>query len=48
MKHKNDTGKNDNLKEVKTLPAGVKKKRKWIPDHKFKGSVKEGGFLNKC
>ncbi|XP_017270334.1 thyroid transcription factor 1-associated protein 26 homolog [Kryptolebias marmoratus] len=49
MKNKNFTEKSDNLKRAKQLPAGVKKKRKWIPDHKtFKGSVQEGqGFALK-
>lgn len=48
MKHKNFTGKNDSLKKAKKFPEGVKKKRKWIPEgKKFKGSVKEGGFLIK-
>ncbi|XP_044199189.1 thyroid transcription factor 1-associated protein 26 homolog [Thunnus albacares] len=43
------TGKNDNWKKSKNMAAGVKKKRKWIPEHKvFEGSVKEGqGFAFK-
>lgn len=43
------TGKNGNWKKSKNIAAGVKKKRKWTPEHKvFEGSVKEGqGFAFK-
>ncbi|XP_029901633.1 thyroid transcription factor 1-associated protein 26 homolog [Myripristis murdjan] len=43
------TGKGGDWKKSKNKPAGVKKKRKWVPEHKvFDGSVKEGqGFAFK-
>lgn len=46
MKNKTFTAKEGNRKKSQNNPHGVKKKRKWIPEHKvFKGSVKEGEFL---
>lgn len=45
--HKKATAKDDTSKQNKPKAQGVKKKRKWIPEHKlFKGSLKEGMFLN--
>uniref|UniRef100_A0A3P8S7R0 Coiled-coil domain containing 59 n=1 Tax=Amphiprion percula TaxID=161767 RepID=A0A3P8S7R0_AMPPE len=49
MKNKKFTSKDGNIKKPKNTVQGVKKKRKWIPEHKvFEGSVKEGqGFAFK-
>ncbi|KAM3588018.1 uncharacterized protein V6R79_019264 [Siganus canaliculatus] len=46
MKSKKVTGRDDSGKTFKNKPQGVKKKRKWVPEHKvFQGNVKEGqGF----
>lgn len=46
MKHKEKlVGTDKDLKTSKNSAAGVKKKRKWIPEHKlFEGSIKEGKF----
>lgn len=47
MKHKTSEGKSGKQKTVKSVTSGaVKKKRKWVPEHKvFEGSVGEGqGF----
>ncbi|XP_041833773.1 thyroid transcription factor 1-associated protein 26 homolog [Melanotaenia boesemani] len=45
-KNKNFKLKDGSLRKTKNMAANVKKKRKWIPEHKlFQGSVKEGqGF----
>ncbi|XP_022062416.1 thyroid transcription factor 1-associated protein 26 homolog [Acanthochromis polyacanthus] len=49
IKNKKFTAKDGNLKKSKNTGQSVKKKRKWIPEHKmFDGSVKEGqGFAFK-
>lgn len=49
MKNKKFTAKDGNWKKPKNDAQGVKKKRKWVPEHKvFEGSVKEGqGFALK-
>ncbi|XP_023284942.1 thyroid transcription factor 1-associated protein 26 [Seriola lalandi dorsalis] len=49
MKSNKFTAKDGNWKKSKNNAQGVKKKRKWIPEHKvFEGSVKEGqGFAFK-
>ncbi|XP_071761740.2 thyroid transcription factor 1-associated protein 26 homolog [Centroberyx gerrardi] len=50
MKNKEKfTGKGGNWKKSQNRPAGVNKKRKWVPEHKvFDGSIKEGqGFAFK-
>lgn len=49
MKNKKFTGKDGVWKKPQNNAQGVKKKRKWIPEHKsFEGSVKEGqGFAYK-
>ncbi|XP_044041497.1 thyroid transcription factor 1-associated protein 26 homolog isoform X1 [Siniperca chuatsi] len=49
MKNKKFTAKDGNWKKSKNNAQGVKKKRKWVPEHKvFEGSVKEGqGFALK-
>ncbi|XP_040886545.1 thyroid transcription factor 1-associated protein 26 homolog [Toxotes jaculatrix] len=49
MKSNNFRAKDGNWKKSKDNAQGVKKKRKWIPEHKmFEGSVKEGqGFAFK-
>lgn len=49
MKNNKFTAKDGNWKKSKNDVQGVKKKRKWVPEHKvFEGSVKEGKvfFLN--
>ncbi|XP_070785248.1 thyroid transcription factor 1-associated protein 26 homolog [Enoplosus armatus] len=49
MKNKKFTAKDGNWKKSKNNPQSIKKKRKWVPEHKvFEGSVKEGqGFALK-
>ncbi|XP_031169588.1 thyroid transcription factor 1-associated protein 26 homolog [Sander lucioperca] len=49
MKNKKFTAKDGNWKKSKNNAQGVKKKRKWVPEHKvYEGSVKEGqGFALK-
>ncbi|KAM9334943.1 thyroid transcription factor 1-associated protein 26 homolog [Symphorus nematophorus] len=49
MKNKKFTAKDGNREKSKNNAQGVKKKRKWIPEHKlFEGNVKEGqGFAFK-
>ncbi|XP_018526525.1 thyroid transcription factor 1-associated protein 26 homolog [Lates calcarifer] len=49
MKNNKFTAKDGNWKKSKNNVQGVKKKRKWVPEHKvFEGSVKEGqGFAFK-
>uniref|UniRef100_A0A1A8QWX3 Transmembrane and ubiquitin-like domain containing 2 n=2 Tax=Nothobranchius TaxID=28779 RepID=A0A1A8QWX3_9TELE len=45
VKNTKVSGKDVHFNKAKLPTAAVKKKRKWIPEHKFKGSVKEGrGF----
>uniref|UniRef100_A0A1A8CJ94 Coiled-coil domain containing 59 n=3 Tax=Nothobranchius TaxID=28779 RepID=A0A1A8CJ94_NOTKA len=45
VKNTKVSGKDVHSNKAKLPTAAVKKKRKWIPEHKFKGSVKEGrGF----
>ncbi|KAK2883044.1 hypothetical protein Q8A73_021977 [Channa argus] len=49
MKNKKLTGKDGSWKKPQNNAQGVKKKKKWIPEHKlFEGSVQEGqGFAYK-
>lgn len=49
MKNKKFTAKGGNWKKSQNNAPGVKKKRKWVPEHKtYEGSVKEGqGFAIK-
>ncbi|XP_045927733.1 thyroid transcription factor 1-associated protein 26 homolog [Micropterus dolomieu] len=49
IKNKKFTAKDGNWKKSNNNAQGVKKKRKWVPEHKvFEGSVKEGqGFALK-
>lgn len=49
MKNKTFTAKDGHWKKSKNTVQGVKKKRKWVPEHKmFEGNVKEGqGFALK-
>ncbi|XP_032361241.1 thyroid transcription factor 1-associated protein 26 homolog [Etheostoma spectabile] len=49
MKNKRFTAKDGNWKKSKNNAQGVKKKRKWVPEHKvYEGSVNEGqGFAFK-
>ena len=43
MKSKKFTAKEGNWKKPQNKTQGVKKKRKWVPEHKvYEGSVKEG------
>lgn len=45
MKSRKPSAKDGNRKFVKSNAQGVKKKRKWVPEHKvFKGNVKEGNL----
>ena len=48
IKTKNFTAKEGALSKTRTSTTAVKKKRKWVHEHKvFEGSVKEGEFLDK-
>lgn len=48
MKTKKFAAKDGNWQKSKNNAQGVKKKRKWIPEHKvFEGSVREGTVFSK-
>lgn len=48
MKNEKRTKKDGSWKKSKGDAQAVKKKRKWIPEHKvFQGNVKEGMFWSK-
>lgn len=45
MKSRKPSAKDGDRKFVKSNAQGVKKKRKWVPEHKvFRGNVKEGNL----